>query len=126
MTPQEQLTSLCRSLPELEPLLKRLEKIAPIVLQQQREADTRAAKAYFDAKGEPDGVLLSITDWLAVDFRRIDTPEARELYSIGLAVAAFGGFDAIDALGWTLQARGCGDARVSIWNEWDGMAGYWK
>lgn len=125
MTNKEHLERLCRSRPELELLLKRLEEIAPIVRQQQAEADRLATKAHFQAKGEPEHILLSVDDWLGVDFKPVNTAEARELHSIGLAVAAFGGSDAISLIGWVLSDRGCDEGRSSVWNEWDGMAGHW-
>jgi hypothetical protein len=49
-------------------------------------------------------------------YRKVRTPEARELHSIGLAVAAFGGFDAISEIGWSLNDE-------YVWTAWDGMAG---
>jgi hypothetical protein len=113
---------------ELERMLQRLETILPIVRQQQREANEAAEVAYFTAKGTPERLdkmlVLDVTELLEINYQRVDTPEASELHSIGLAVAAFGGRDAISEIGWMLANRGCRDAQF-IWSRWDGMAGHW-
>jgi hypothetical protein len=113
---------------ELERMLQRLETILPIVRQQQREANDAAEVAYFTAKGTPEQLdkllVLDVTELLQINYQRVNTPEACELHSIGLAVAAFGGRDAISEIGWMLANRGCRDAQF-IWSRWDRMSGYW-
>jgi hypothetical protein len=117
--------------PQLERLITRLLEIAPIVRQQQRDADRAVEKAYF-AYADPEVArswredrLIALPDLLRIEYRRVTTPEARELYSIGLAVAAFGGWDAISGIGSELAERDCDDGRIAVWNQWDGMAGHW-
>jgi hypothetical protein len=113
---------------ELERLLNRLETLLPIVRQQQREANRAAEVAYFTAKGTPErlcGLLvLDVDEGIEINYPKLQTPEARELHSIGLAVAAFGGCDAISDVGWQLANRGCRDYDY-VWTRWDGMAGHW-
>jgi hypothetical protein len=123
-----ELLALCRSKPELERLLKRLAKIAPIVQQQVNEAEHEAERAYFEDSGKAtpeaaalwrDLQIIDGFDLCAVQYRQtLDTPEWREFHSIGLAVAAFGGADAIEQIGWMVGGS-------TVWNEWDGMAGFW-
>jgi hypothetical protein len=119
------------SKPELERLLQRLETILPIVRQQQREANRAAELAYFAAKGQTERLaedrllVLSCEELIEIDYQRVKTPEACELHSIGLAVAAFGGCDAISNIGWALADRGCKDAGF-VWSLWDGMAEHWR
>ncbi len=117
--------------PEMEQLLRRLETIVPIVRQQQHDANRAAETAYFAAKGKSERVadqsplrVLSIGELIEIDYQRVKTPEACELHSIGLAVATFGGCDAISDIGWMLADRGCQDAQF-VWSRWDGMANHW-
>jgi hypothetical protein len=124
-THEAMLARLCCDRPELDRLLKRLQAIAPVARRQQTEANRQATRAYFEAKGEPESLLLHLDDWIAIDFPNVDTPEMRELRSIGLAVAAFGGSDAISLIGWALRERGSDEARAAVWVTWDGMAGHW-
>jgi hypothetical protein len=113
---------------ELGQLLSRLETILPVVRQQQREANRAAEVAYFTAKGEPHrlkkALILSGRELVEIDYQRVKTPEACELHSIGLAVAAFGGCDAVSEVGWMLADRGCRDFQFA-WSRWDGMANHW-
>jgi predicted transcriptional regulator len=107
-----------RSSEEFVKLIRRLKEIAPLVRSQQREAN-RHAIARFDAKDEPAPAEKPGTG------RRVDTPEARELRSIGLAIAAFGGAYAILEVGWQLTEQGGSDEdRITLWSWWDGFAGY--
>lgn len=124
---RDKLSALCRSKPELERLLKRLAVVAPIVRQQVSEANRAAERAYYEDSGKPtpEAVeawrrcgLMHGSDLIEIGYPHgLDTPEWRELRSIGLAVAAFGGSDAISEIGWVV-----GDV---IWHEWDGMANHW-
>ena len=117
--------------PEMEQLLRRLETIVPIVRQQQHDANRAAETAYFAAKGKSERVadqsplrVLSIGELIEIDYQRVKTPEAFELHSIGLAVATFGGCDAISDIGWMLADRGFQNAQL-VWSRWDGMANHW-
>ena len=96
----------------------------PAATRGKRDA---AEVAYFTAKGTPERLdkllVLDVTELLEINYQRVDTPEASELHSIGLAVAAFGGCDAISEIGRMLANRGCRDAQF-IWSRWDGMAGH--
>lgn len=114
---------------ELEKLLQRLEAIVPVVRQQQSEANSAAEAAYFARTGTDRGatgslMVLSATDMFEIDYQRVKTPEACELHSIGLTVAALGGSDAISEVGWALHDRGSKLAHF-VWSRWDGMASHW-
>jgi hypothetical protein len=111
------MATTVRSSEDSVKLIRRLKEIAPLVRSQQREANRRAIEE-FDAKGE-----LTPAERLGV-CKRIDTPEARELRSIGLAIAAFGGAYAILEVGWLLMDSGGSDGdRLTVWSWWDGFAG---
>lgn len=120
----EDLERLCASAPELERLLERIRTLLPIVQQQRREANAAAELAYFS---QPDvdaeavrlweqARIMSAATLIAIAYPRPSSAEYRELYAIGLAVAAFGGADAISAIGW--------EAGQGVWHIWDGMAGH--
>jgi hypothetical protein len=122
------LAALCRSRPELERLLQRLAVLVPIVHRQQCDANLAAERAYFEDSGKatPEATamwrehrMMAAGDFMQVPYPHgLDTPEWRELRSIGLAVAAFGGTDAISEMGYAVG----GD---HLWHQWDGMAGHW-
>jgi hypothetical protein len=115
--------------PELDKLLRRLETILPIVRQQQRDANHARELAYFTAKGTPERLsgpwrYINGKELEEIGCERVRSAEASELHSIGLAIAAFGGFDAISEIGWMLADRGSPDAKLA-WQRWDGMAGHY-
>jgi hypothetical protein len=111
---------------ELDELIFRLRVIAPIVREQRVAADRKAEREYFESGEATDEErdmwqrhhMMSADTLCNIEYRdRLCTPEEREPHSIGLAVAAFGGSDAISDLGWMIGS--------TIWHEWDGMAGHW-
>lgn len=126
-TASPELLNLCASKPELECLIRRIWYLAPVVREQVRAANLEAERVYFVESGKPsvDAValwersrMMMAKDLLAVAYpNKLDTPEWQEFHSIGLAVAAFGGADAISELGWITDGV--------AWTEWDGMAGHW-
>jgi hypothetical protein len=70
------------------------------------------------------GILDGCT-LMAINYRNVKTPEACELKSICLAVAAFGGFEAIQLIGYALsEDRDCDIGRRAVWFACDGMAGF--
>jgi hypothetical protein len=127
----KQGSRLCQSLDELEHLLNRLAEIVPIARQQWRKSEGAAMMAYFDSDKPSEAAkaawrktgVMCVRDLVAIEFPIVDTPETQELRSIGLAVAAFGGADAISRLGWMLVDRG--QNGQALWSAWDGMAGHW-
>ncbi len=126
------LIKLAESLPELDRLLDRLADLVPIWRRQRAEHDQAAAERYYssDVPSEEAKALwrrhrvISGSDLVRIGYGRLDTPEARELRAIGLAVAAFGGSEAISLIGWTLADRLVPGGQ-SVWSAWDGMAGHW-
>jgi hypothetical protein len=112
---------------ELRVLLQRLAELVPIVREQRRVAWDKATAEYFASDKPTDEErrmwetpLRALCGSVLVKLEshdRLSTPEQHELHSIGLAVAAFGGLDAISEIGWIVDQR--------VWNEWDGMAGHW-
>jgi hypothetical protein len=114
-----------RSEAEFEGLLKRLAVLVPIARQQRRDA-WKQAERISDAKPLQCGGLKvwDATEFLKIDYRDPDTPEQTEIRSIGLAVGALGGADAISEIGWIMQERGLCRGN-DIWSLWDGVAGHW-
>lgn len=109
---------------EYRRLLERLRTLVPIVESQAFVADKRAEAAYYGSGETPPERVIAWKkhgliyggDMLRIDYRDPDTAEWRELISIGLAVAACGGFDAIVEI--AEQVGG------SVWHCWNGMAGF--
>jgi hypothetical protein len=130
-TATDRLAAMChnRGRKELQRLLDRLTALVPIVRQQRREANRAAEEAYWssdiptaEAKRRWGKTrIMAGGDFCRVPYKDPDTPEYRELLSIGLAVAAFGGDDAVDEIGWALTEDRKIDGAI-IWSEWDGRA----
>jgi hypothetical protein len=103
------------------------------VRRQQIAANQEAEAAYFSsdkptaedkAMWVNSGILDGCT-LIAINYKRVQTPEARELKSICLAVAAFGGFEAIQLIGYALsEDHDCDIGRSVVWAICDGMAGF--
>jgi len=110
---------------EFEQLLDRLAEILPVARQNEHDRYRAAKMVYFTAQGEPEEAAETGTlpgDFVHIDTLRTVSPEERELHSIGLAVAAFGGANAITDIGYALTDRGCKYAQF-LWGAWNGMGG---
>jgi hypothetical protein len=128
-TPASKLTALR---PDYDKLIERLGILVPQVRAQAQATNKAAEDAYFNSERATDAERkmwterhsMTGTTLLAIAYAPVDSPESRELDSIGRAVAAFGGVDAIEQLGSDLQMRG-DDCGQYVWERWDGFAGFW-
>lgn len=123
--PKRAVTAPRRSVREWDEMLDRIAELIPVVREQLKVGNRAAIESYYREKGKPEPPAIPGGEFLEIKFAKVtDTPEGRELRSIGLAVAALGGGDVISEIGWTLSDRIGAPGRF-VWSAWDGLAGHW-